>query len=423
MYLVRNIVTSDYVPFAMLVMEVNTEYLFQSVDNVVWRESGLIYMDNQIVNRTQSMDVDKKNNLMDYAEESVLNDDVVADDDFLCSYDKNRTIVSASINVNEQKLTFVVELDKVGLLNEMNTVIYIYVIIVILLIPLLFATFYYFYTNINKPISELLFASEKIEDGEYGYKIQPFQQNEEFRKLIDTFNHMSVSLQESFNRIYAEEVAIRDAKMHALQSQINPHFLNNTLEIINWKARMSGNDDVSGMIESLGIMMEATMNRWNESFVTVKEELRYVDAYLYIIVQRFGNKFRFTKEINEEFLDVKIPRLIIQPLIENMVDHGGDVYGNRVGKLRIFGNERYLHIVVENNGNITEKEMEKIHKLLSETSLESQNHNIGIRNVNIRLKLLYGQQSGLAISNPEEDLTVSEVVIERKKVAEITSKL
>ena len=143
--------------------------------------------------------------------------------------------------------------------------------------------------------------------------------------MIDTFNHMSVSLEESFNRIYAEEIALRDANIKALQSQINPHFLNNTLEIINWKARMSGNNDVSGMIESLGIMMEATMNRKNESFISIKEELKYVDAYLYIIVQRFGEKFQFAKNIDESVLELKIPRLIIQPLVENMVEHGGDI--------------------------------------------------------------------------------------------------
>lgn len=79
--------------------------------------------------------------------------------------------------------------------------------------------------------------SEKIEEGEYGITLPAFEGNKEFGKLIDTFNHMSLGLEESFNRIYAEEVALRDANMQALQSQINPHFLNNTLEIINWKAQ------------------------------------------------------------------------------------------------------------------------------------------------------------------------------------------
>ncbi|MDR9830004.1 histidine kinase, partial [Vibrio sp. FNV 38] len=141
-------------------------------------------------------------------------------------------------------------------------------------IPLLIATIYYFYHNINRPIGSLVEASKHIEEGEYGYQIEEFHRNGEFERLINTFNHMSGSLEDSFNRIYAEEVAARDANMKALQAQINPHFLNNTLEIINWKARLSGNEDVSKMISSLSTMMNATMNRKNEAFITIEEEMK-----------------------------------------------------------------------------------------------------------------------------------------------------
>ena len=257
---------------------------------------------------------------------------------------------------------------------------------------------------------------KRIERG-YGYKIKEFDKNEEFGRLVDTFNHMSVSLEESFNKIYAEEIAVRDANMQeTLQAQINPHFLNNTLEIINWKARMSGNRDVSGMIESLGVMMEATMNRNNESFITIQEEMKYVEAYLYIIVQRFGSKFQFSKEVDESLLSIKIPRLIVQPLVENAVEHGGDLYGNRVGKLVISEDEKYLKIIVENNGHMSEQDVDKVKGLLGETKLTSQAKNIGIRNVNLRLKLLYGEDSGLSIENKGEDLIVSRIIIDKKKL-------
>lgn len=416
LYLVRNLVTSDYVPFAMLVMEINVDSVFKSMNNVVWRQDGLIFLENELIRGTQLISKDEETKLLQYAKESDLGEDKLFQDEMYTEYDASKTTAILSMNVNGQRISCITQLDRVGILNENNTAIYAYVIIVILLIPLLFATFYFFYNNISKPISELMFASEKIEDGEYGYKIQTFDRNEEFGKLVDTFNHMSVSLEESFNRIYAEEIAARDANMQALQAQINPHFLNNTLEIINWKARMSGNRDVSGMIESLGIMMEATMNRKNESFITIREEMKYVEAYLYIIVQRFGSKFQFEKEINEELLDLKIPRLIIQPLVENMVEHGCDAYGNRVGKLKIFDDYSYLRIVVENNGNISDKDAERIEKLLNATKLEENMHNIGIRNVNLRLKMLYGEQSGLTISNPEENLTISEIIIEKRRL-------
>lgn len=416
LYLVRNLVTSDYKPFAILVMEINTDNIFKSMDNVVWRQDGMVYLENNVIKDLENMTKEEKEYLLKYATSNVILDTRITDEEMVTKYDSSATVATLTMKANGQLFSFVVKLDKVGIMNEKSPMIYMYVIIVILLIPLLFATIYYFYSNISNPISQLMFASEKIEDGDFGYRIKEFNKNEEFGKLVDTFNHMSVSLQESFNRIYAEEIAVRDANMKALQAQINPHFLNNTLEIINWKARMSGNDDVSGMIESLGIMMEATMNRNNESFITIREEMKYVDAYLYIIDQRFGSKFNFTKEIDEKLLNLKIPRLIIQPLVENMVEHGGDIYGNRTGKLKIYENPRYLHIVVENNGNIGEADKKKIEDLLNARSMEENARNIGIRNVNIRLKMLYGEQSGLIVSNPKKDLTVSEIIIEKRKL-------
>ena len=87
-------------------------------------------------------------------------------------------------------------------------------------------------------------------------------------------------------------------RLKALQSQINPHFLNNTLEIINWKARLSGNEEVSEMIGALSVMMNATMNRDNEMFVPLSEELCYVDAYLTIIRQRFGSTSIGIRNVN-----------------------------------------------------------------------------------------------------------------------------
>lgn len=416
LYLVRNIVNSEYNPIAILVMEINKDYIFKSIDNVVWMQDSLIFLENELIKDAETLEEDSRNKFLEYAENNALKDEKLSEDILEYSCNKSKGMSYISMTVNGQKLTFAIKLDKIGMLSENNVAIYVYVIIILLLIPLFFATFFYFYKNVSRPISDLVKASEKIEDGEYGYKIPDFDKNKEFGTLIDTFNHMSVSLEESFERIYAEEIAVRDANMQALQSQINPHFLNNTLEIINWKARMSGNVGVSKMIESLSVMMEATMNRNNESFISIKEEMKYVDAYLYIIVQRFGSRFQFKKEVDEKLFDINIPRLIVQPLVENMVEHGGDVYGNKIGKLKIYEEDKYLYIVVENNGNINDKDRKQIDMLLGEGEVESKNHHIGIRNVNKRLKILYGEDSGLTISNPQDNLTVSEIKIEKSKL-------
>ncbi|MEI3322099.1 MAG: histidine kinase [Eubacterium sp.] len=414
LYLVRNLVTSDYNPYAIIVMEINKSNMFKSMDNVVWRENGAIFLDGDMVCEPDYENDINNEKFKIYAENNKRNYGEVTETE--SNYDSNNYTVNLYTRYNNQQFTYIVKLNQMEVLNESFTYVYIYVLIILITILLAALTFYYFYRNINKPISDLMEMSEKIEEGEYGITLPAFEGNKEFGKLIDTFNHMSLGLEESFNRIYAEEVALRDANMQALQSQINPHFLNNTLEIINWKARMSGNYDVSGMIESLGVMMEATMNRKKEKFITIEEELKYVDAYLYIIHQRFGSRFHFDKDVDENLLNLKIPRLIVQPIVENAVEHGGDKEGNIIGSLKIYADYNNLYIVVHNNGNMTEADKAKIEILLSDQKLEENVHNIGIRNVNMRLKLLYGENSGLSIENIDDNLTESKLKIDRFKM-------
>lgn len=414
LYLVRNLVTSDYNPYAIIVMEINKSNMFKSMDNVVWRENGAIFLDGDMVCEPDYENDINNEKFKIYAENNKRNYGEVTETE--SNYDSNNYTVNLYTRCNNQQFTYIVKLNQMEVLNESFTYVYIYVLIILLTILLAALTFYYFYRNINKPISDLMEMFEKIEEGEYGITLPAFEGNKEFGKLIDTFNHMSLGLEESFNRIYAEEVALRDANMQALQSQINPHFLNNTLEIINWKARMSGNHDVSGMIESLGVMMEATMNRKKEKFITIEEELKYVDAYLYIIHQRFGSRFHFDKDVDENLLNLKIPRLIVQPIVENAVEHGGDKEGNIIGSLKIYADYNNLYIVVHNNGNMTEADKAKIEILLSDQKLEENVHNIGIRNVNMRLKLLYGENSGLSIENVDDNLTESKLKIDRLKM-------
>ena len=414
LYLVRNLVTSDYNPYAIIVMEINKSNMFKSMDNVVWRENGAIFLDGDMVCEPDYENDINNEKFKIYAENNKRNYGEVTETE--SNYDSNNYTVNLYTRCNNQQFTYIVKLNQMEVLNESFTYVYIYVLIILLTILLAALTFYYFYRNINKPISDLMEMSEKIEEGEYGITLPAFEGNKEFGKLIDTFNNMSLGLEESFNRIYAEEVALRDANMQALQSQINPHFLNNTLEIINWKARMSGNHDVSGMIESLGVMMEATMNRKKEKFITIEEELKYVDAYLYIIHQRFGSRFHFDKDVDENLLNLKIPRLIVQPIVENAVEHGGDKEGNIIGSLKIYADYNNLYIVVHNNGNMTEADKAKIEILLSDQKLEENVHNIGIRNVNMRLKLLYGENSGLSIENIDDNITESKLKIDRLKM-------
>ena len=127
-------------------------------------------------------------------------------------------------------------------------------------------------------------ASKAIERGAIGTIVQDEKMpNIEFEYLREAFNKMSKQVKYLFDYAYDEKMARKDAKIMALQAQINPHFLNNTLEMMNWQARMSGNLEVSSMIESLGVVLDYNMNRESKRLTTLSQELRCADALFHII--------------------------------------------------------------------------------------------------------------------------------------------
>lgn len=179
---------------------------------------------------------------------------------------------------------------------------------------------------------------------------------------------------------------------------------------------MEGNDRVSSMIEALSTMLEATMDRKKQQMIPLSEEISYVEAYCYIIRQRFGEKFQFEKQIDPELLQTEVPRLIIQPIMENAVEHG---LSGRAGKsvLRIYAEEDKLKIAIINDGLMSIEDKRKVDDLLGSGEDGGEQHSVslGIRNVNKRLKIIYGPDCGLTIKNDKEECTVSTITVKLHK--------
>lgn len=307
-----------------------------------------------------------------------------------------------------------VSLDNSVIYAEMAVMQYFFLILFLFMIPLVVQMMRFFHKKVTVPLGELIVAADSVREGKLGIQIANEEDNEEFYRMKESFNHMSQQLKNQFDKIYLEEVALRDAKIMALQSQINPHFLNNTLEIINWEARLNGNDKVNGMIEALSTMLGETMNRKEAQFHSVADEMAYADAYLYIISQRFGAKFRCTQKIDERLLTLQVPRLIIQPIVENAVEHGMDIATQGRLEIRLFEREDgYLCIEVEDNGRLTRADRQKIDRLLNQDIEPSKEKRVslGIRNVDQRLKMIYGADCGLFIAGSEEKNTVSTILL------------
>lgn len=400
-YMVRNILGSDYQPYAVLTMQLNTANMFAAIKSVVWEKDTTIWLNNTpvVLSGTQ-LDPKKLGITLTGNAQSYQN---IGGRSYL--YGVNQTGVC--------RLSYVIGVDSSPLVQELsgfkNTLVWMLMFIV----PLLIVVIWFFTRNVSRPIGRLIVEAKNIEDGDFGVQVSDHFRSSEFQYLTDAFNSMSYKLKYQFDRIYREELALRDARIMALQSQINPHFLNNTLEIINWEARLADDIKVSRMIEALSTMLDAAMDRKGKPIVHISEEMMYVDAYLYIISERLGKRLTVKKEIDPSLLDFYVPRLVMQPIIENAVEHGIQPQQKGVIAIRILREGDNLIFEVENDGVMTQEDERRIERLLSDDydAANESSNNLGIRNVNQRLKIIYGESSGLTIKMNRKGHAVAKIVI------------
>lgn len=279
--------------------------------------------------------------------------------------------------------------------------------VALMVLPLLIVVIVLFRHHVSRPMEVLAEANRLVQSGQRGYQIEKRPPNSEFQKLYSHFNAMSAEMKSQFERSYQEQQAAQRAQIKALQSQINPHFLNNTLEIINWEARIAENDRVSAMIEALSTMLNAALSRDGRTQIALKEELGYVEAYLYIIRERLGEGFHVHQQIDSSLLEQMIPRLILQPIVENAVEH--DITTRRGGSLwvRAYRREDWIFLEVEHDGRMTEEDRQNIRLLLSDGA--DGGSRVGLRNVHQRLKLIYGSDGRLTMEETPEGTILARI--------------
>ena len=402
MYLIRNLMMPDFIPYAVLILELNDEFMTSGLESVWGYDSSVVLVNEYIINGNEAILYEVgKNKLSNLSEEKI----------HFIPGNKDYSYVVSKIHKFGSEIISIARIDNDVIYARINSLWIIYAVALALLIPLIITIWRFFNKEITAPVRKMVNAYDAIRNEQYGITIDDPAGSREFFYMQDSFNHMSGRLQQQFDKIYKEEIALRDAKIMTLQSQINPHFLNNTLEIINWEARLGGNIKVSSMIESLSVMLEATMNRRGAKYNALAQEFAYVDAYIYIIMQRLGEGFKCEKEIDESLLNVQVPVLSIQPIVENAVEHGISLSRKGTIVIRLYKKEEYICIEVENDGPLTEKDIEKIDLLLNKEVDEQTEKRVslGIRNVNKRIKLIYGNDCGLTIENNERGNTVSTI--------------
>lgn len=269
----------------------------------------------------------------------------------------------------------------------------------------------FLYSDIIKPVNLLMKRMHQIEKGDIGITIEN-KRDDEFGYMNLTFNRMSLEIKNLINTVYKKQIATKDAEIKALQAQINPHFLYNTLDSINWKAKIYGVEEISEMVSAFSSIIEANLNRNNEKFITLDKEIEYINNYYLLLKKRYGKKINMVTDTDQDTLDCIIPKLIVQPIVENAVYHGLEMkVGNGTISLKVKIDEGQLLIDVIDDGiGIDENTLYSLNKSLEaaengtasgvETGEDGLiGSSIGIINVHKRIRLLYGDDYGLRISS------------------------
>lgn len=257
--------------------------------------------------------------------------------------------------------------------------------------------FIHWYLNrLTNRLNLILSGMEQVKTGNLQVQLQVNKNGDELDLISENFNSMCRELDLYIKKSYLAEIEQKNAEMEALQSQINPHFLYNTLEAIRMKAILNGDREVGKMLYSMAVTFRSQIKE--ADIITLVQELHYCKKYLELFEYRYPGKFHSSVTCPEELMDTPIIKFVLQPVIENYFIHGIRRNEND-NRIKIYAAEdgAYTKIIVEDNGNGMEPQalMEK-NKELCEDKMD-KSKSIGIANVNRRLKAVYGNAFGITL--------------------------
>lgn len=287
-----------------------------------------------------------------------------------------------------------------ALVGQLVSTVKISTIVTAGLLGLIAAIFAYFILGkITGPIRKLVAAMKSVGEGDFGTRVE-IEAKDEFGFLLLRFNRMNNRIQMLIQENYEIQLKEKEAEIQALNMQMNPHFLYNTLNIMNWMAIEAGQKELSKMLVGLSSMLHYT-SRKDWLAVHLSEEIEWMTHYFYIMTTRFEDRFDVQYQFEPEMYEKKVPRLLFQPFVENSILHGFDqlesgglitVSGRREDGYRIFE-------VTDNGRGMSEEMIQRI--------LDKKSTSVGIKNTMARIQMTYGEEYGIEIiSAPGQGTTV-----------------
>lgn len=262
---------------------------------------------------------------------------------------------------------------------------------------------YFISYSIVGPVKRLTRATKYIRDGNFNIKVQ-CSSRDELGILTNNFNYMIEKINDLLKQVLEEHTRKKDAEYKALQAQINPHFLYNTLNSIRWMAMIQKADNIKNVVDALGRLLRSCTSKVDQ-YITIGEEIDNLKDYIYIEKIAYKNKFQVEWDVDEEVLQYKCIKFILQPLVENAIFHG-ILPKERYGTIWISAKKQndFIMFSVKDDGDGMTKE--QIKDLLSaDRGMSKKFSGIGISNVNERIQMTYGGCGTLDIESEKGEYT------------------
>ncbi len=391
--LIKDISGNGFRPQGVLIINVKAEILFDHKSSIPqkYKPEIVCVADGQILSREPvSMDTERLLSFM--KSEKVYN---------IVSYNhKQHFITVKTSNFNGWHFVYVLSIRE--MLSSIYNINAIYGVILLAILAVVITVGYGLANSISRPIARLTKTMKVVEGGDYSAVFSDPTPGSriaiaEVVQLSRDFYQMVYKIDNLINEGYVKQLTIMEMKYKMLQQQINPHFLYNTLDTINWKAIQNSNNEISVMVRSLSGMLRGSISE--ADIITIREDLRFVEDYIAIQKIRFEERLDFKVEIPARFHECKIPKLTLQPIVENCIVHNLEKYSG-ICAIRIVSSvsEGLLKISIEDNGRGTD--MKRVEMVLNGEA-KTADRSIGLKNINQRLKISFGDRHGIHIENIE----------------------
>lgn len=345
-----------------------------------------------------------------------ISDALMQKSGYLESEKENKFVAFSTSEIT--KWSVIYELEAAALLSDIRN---LRIVIIATTLLCIIVSLYLAFTvkrSMTEPITQLQKKMRQVGKGDFDIDADTGTQDE-IGQLASSFDKMVKKTKQLIDNVYQSEIYQKEAELNALQAQINPHFLYNTLQTIDMMAEAEGADSISDACQALSKMYRYSINRGQE-YVSLKEEISHIKNYMIIQKLRFGKKVDIFYEIETGCGELLIVKLLIQPLVENAVVHGIE---NSIGKcqvvVRAYQKDETLVIQVEDDGDgIPRERLEQLNNRLEnysrndivhKVSYEGTHSSIGLENTNARIKLYFGEEYGIKIGSKEGEGTLVEL--------------